>query len=64
MRELNSIKNGKVVGHAIDITRPFQNAVVPTVGFLLSTLTLPFFKTRWIKFQKYPQFPLDESQKI
>lgn len=26
---------------------PWLNAIVPTVGFLLSTLTLPFFKTFW-----------------
>ena len=31
----------------IDITRPWLNAIVPTVGFLLSTLTLPFFKKIW-----------------
>jgi hypothetical protein len=29
---------------------PWINAVVPTVGFLLSTLTLPFFKKLWIKY--------------
>lgn len=28
---------------------PWINAIVPTVGFLLSTLTLPFFKDFWIK---------------
>lgn len=37
---------------AIDIARPFVNAAVPTIGFLLSTLTLPFFKKLWTKFQK------------
>ena len=26
---------------------PWVNAIVPTVGFLLSTLTLPFFKKLW-----------------
>ncbi len=26
---------------------PWINAVVPSVGFLLSTLTLPFFKKLW-----------------
>ena len=26
---------------------PWLNAIVPTVGFLLSTLTLPYFKTFW-----------------
>lgn len=29
---------------------PWFNAVVPSVGFLLSTLTLPFFKNLWIKY--------------
>ena len=28
---------------------PWINAVVPSVGFLLSTLTLPYFKALWIK---------------
>lgn len=31
---------------------PWVNAIVPTVGFLLSTLTLPFFKSLWKKFRK------------
>ena len=34
---------------AIDIKDPWVNAVVPSIGFLLSTLTLPFFKNLWIK---------------
>lgn len=29
---------------------PWINAVVPSVGFLLSTLTLPFFKKLWVKY--------------
>ncbi len=37
---------------AIDIARPFVNAVVPTLGFLLSTLTLPFFKKLWLRNRK------------
>jgi uncharacterized protein (DUF983 family) len=28
---------------------PWINAIVPTLGFLLSTLTMPFFKGMWIK---------------
>lgn len=28
---------------------PWTNAVVPSIGFLLSTLTLPFFKNVWLK---------------
>ncbi len=34
---------------AIDISRPWLNAIVPTVGFLLSTLTLQYFKSLWIR---------------
>jgi hypothetical protein len=29
---------------------PWINAVVPSIGFLLSTLTLPFFKSLWAKY--------------
>lgn len=29
---------------------PWINAIVPAVGFLLSTLTLPFFKRLWGKY--------------
>jgi hypothetical protein len=29
---------------------PWINAIVPTVGFLLSTLTLPYFKYVWVRF--------------
>lgn len=28
---------------------PWINAIVPTLGFMLSTLTLPFIKTWWKK---------------
>ena len=34
---------------AIDIGRPWLNAIVPTAGFMLSTLSLPWFKEVWIK---------------
>lgn len=34
---------------AIDIGRPWLNAIVPTVGFLLSTLSLPYIKKIWTK---------------
>ncbi|MCL5410489.1 MAG: hypothetical protein M1324_01390 [Patescibacteria group bacterium] len=34
---------------SISINQPWLNAIVPTVGFLLSTLTLPFFKNIWAK---------------
>ena len=29
---------------------PWLNAIVPTLGFLFSTLTLPFFKKIWEKY--------------
>ena len=28
---------------------PFINSIVPSLAFVLSTLTLPFFKKMWIK---------------
>lgn len=33
----------------IEVDRPLINAIVPTFGFLLSTLTLEFFKKNWVK---------------
>lgn len=33
----------------IDISYPWLNAIVPTLGFLLSTLTLPFVKKMWLR---------------
>ncbi len=32
----------------IKVEKPFINALVPTLGFLLSTLSLPFIKKWWI----------------
>ncbi|MBI3984600.1 MAG: hypothetical protein HY344_01470 [Candidatus Levybacteria bacterium] len=29
---------------------PWVNAIVPAIGFLLSTLTLPYFKKLWEKY--------------
>jgi preprotein translocase subunit SecF len=31
------------------LSKPFINAIIPTLGFLLSTLSIPFFKKFWIK---------------
>ena len=39
---------------AIDVAKPWTNAIVPTTGFLLSTLTLPFFKRLWSKYFRKP----------
>ena len=35
---------------AINISNPWLNAIVPAVGFFLSTLTMPYFKKLWIKY--------------
>ena len=32
----------------IDAPNPWLSAIVPTIGFILSTLTLPFFKKIWL----------------
>jgi len=32
-----------------DLPKPFLNAIVPTLGFLLSTFSIPFFKKLWVK---------------
>ena len=34
---------------SINAPNPWSNAIVPTVGFILSTFTLPFFKNFWLK---------------
>jgi len=31
-------------------SNPWLNAIVPTLGFFLSTLTLPFFKNIWSRY--------------
>jgi hypothetical protein len=35
--------------YASDFPNPFVNAIVPTLGFILSTLSLNLFKKLWIK---------------
>lgn len=32
------------------LPNPFSNSIVPTTGFVLSTLSLPFFKRLWIRY--------------
>jgi hypothetical protein len=32
-----------------DLGNPFINAIVPTLGFLLSTFSIPLFKNWWVK---------------
>lgn len=38
--------------NAINIDRPWFNAIVPALGFFLSTLTLPYFKNLWLRMIK------------
>lgn len=33
----------------IHIDRPWLSAIVPAIGFTLSTLTMPLFKQAWLK---------------
>lgn len=35
--------------YAIGVAQPWLNAIIPAVAFMLSTLTLPFFKNLWLK---------------
>ena len=34
---------------AIEISQPWLNAIVPAGAFMLSTLTMPFFKKLWLR---------------
>lgn len=34
---------------AAELSKPLINAIVPTIGFTLSTASLPYFKKIWIK---------------
>lgn len=34
---------------AAELPKPFINPIVPTLGFLLSTLSISYFKSLWIK---------------
>ncbi len=34
---------------SIGVTNPWSNALIPTTGFILSTLSLPFFKQLWLQ---------------
>lgn len=35
---------------SIGVPNPWLNAVIPTTGFVLSTLSMPYFKKFWIKY--------------
>lgn len=41
-----------VFGYIADLPNPFITALIPTVAFILSTLTLPLFKKIWLKNKK------------
>jgi hypothetical protein len=34
------------------LPHPFINPIIPTIGFALSTFSLPYFKKIWIKYKK------------
>lgn len=34
--------------YVAQLPKPFINSIVPTIGFVLSTLSLPYFKKLWI----------------
>lgn len=38
--------------YSVNLPDPWLNALVPAVAFMLSTLTLPFFRNLWIKYIK------------
>jgi len=35
---------------AINLPDPWLNAIVPSVAFMISTLTMPFFKKVWLNY--------------
>ena len=37
---------------AADLPKPFVNALIPTLAFILSTLSIPFFKKIWMRMGK------------
>jgi len=34
---------------AVGLQQPWLNAIIPSLAFMLSTLTMPFFKDMWLK---------------
>lgn len=37
---------------AINIENPWLNGIVPAAGFMISTLTMPYFKAWWLRNRK------------
>lgn len=48
---------------AIGIQMPWLNAVVPAAAFMLSTLTMPFFKNQWI-INRRKKFSIAEKKNL
>ncbi len=40
----------------IGVGNPWLNGIVPAAAFMISTLTMPFFKTLWLKNRKDSSF--------
>ena len=36
--------------YSVGLPEPLINSVVPSVAFVISTLTIPFFKKLWVKY--------------
>ncbi len=54
-RSLLTIFTYIVIGvylQAINVPRPWLNALVPAIGFLLSTLVMTYFKKYWLERHK------------
>lgn len=41
---------------AIGAERPWLNAIIPAVAFMISTLTMPFFKKLWLVYFRKSDF--------
>ena len=39
-----------MVMHSLELEKPFINAIIPTLGFMLSTFSLGFIKKFWERF--------------
>jgi len=38
--------------YTIKVPYPWLNALIPAIAFMLSTLSLPFFKKLWLRYRK------------
>jgi hypothetical protein len=46
--------------YSVDLPRPLHNAIVPTLGFVLSTLSISILKNVWMKYL----YKKDQRKKI